>query len=245
MMRSLSICFLKSSPMNRMLPSILRRATRMRSSRSCTLRRSARSSSSGVFGFAGASPSSASSAGFSCSGSCSGSGSGSPAATRAAAAALASAASASSFSAALIAPSPFSNSSWHLESNTRLNVITVGFSGSGLAGSLNSTPSARNRSLSAAHIVAYSSANVGSVSALSNSCPIKPIRVCASSMPSSRIFSSSFSKLSGVSLFRIPLNPFCFLVSASHAVLSMARKLFAVLTSCGNRGSARLETGAP
>ena len=79
-----------------------------------------------------------------------------------------------------MAVSPFSNSSWHLDRSTRLNVITTGFSGSGDAGSLNSTPSLRNRSDSAAHIVAYSSANVGSVSALSKSWPMSPISVCAS-----------------------------------------------------------------
>ena len=236
MILSDSICFLNSSPMNRMFPSMRRRAWRMRSSRSCTFRRSSKSSSSGVLGFLGASPSSFSS---------SGSGSGSSTTSPASFLALSSAASNASFSAALIAPSPFSNSSWHFESKTRLNVITTGFSGSGDAGSLNSTPSARNRSLSAAHIVAYSSANVGSVNALSNNCPIKPISVCASSMPSSRIFSRSFSKLSGVSLFRIPLNPLCFFSSASHVDLSIATNLFSVCTSWGNLGSARLETGAP
>ena len=142
MMRSESICFLNSSPMNRMFPSMRRRACSKRSARSITARRSARSSSSGVLGAAGASPSSFSSAG--------GVGGASPASARA----LASAASSASFSAALIAVSPFSNSSWHLDRSTRLNVITTGFSGSGDAGSLNSTPSLRNRSESAAHIVA-------------------------------------------------------------------------------------------
>ena len=68
-------------------------------------------------------------------------------ASPASARALASAASSASFSAALIAVSPFSNSSWHLDRpRTRLNVITTGFSGSGDAGSLNSTPSLVNRS---------------------------------------------------------------------------------------------------
>ena len=74
---------------------------------------------------------------------------------------------------------------------------------------------------------------------------MSPISVCASSMPSSRIFSRSLSKFSGVSLFRIPLNARCFFSSSSIALLSMATNLFSVCTSCGNRGSARFETGAP
>mmetsp|Transcript_8892 Transcript_8892/g.37354 ORF Transcript_8892/g.37354 Transcript_8892/m.37354 type:complete len:208 (-) Transcript_8892:311-934(-) len=165
MMRSESICFLNSSPMNRMFPSMRRRACCMRSARSISARRSARSRSAAVMGAAGASPSSFSAGGG---------------ASPASAFAFASAASSASFSAALMAVSPFSNSSWHLDRSTRLNVITTGFSGSGDAGSLNSTPSLRNRSESAAHIVAYSSANVGSVSALSKSWPMSPISVCAS-----------------------------------------------------------------
>mmetsp|Transcript_10979 Transcript_10979/g.46897 ORF Transcript_10979/g.46897 Transcript_10979/m.46897 type:complete len:200 (-) Transcript_10979:550-1149(-) len=58
MMRSESICFLNSSPMNRMFPSMRRRACCMRSARSISARRSARSRSAAVMGAAGASPSS-------------------------------------------------------------------------------------------------------------------------------------------------------------------------------------------
>ena len=220
MMRSVSICFLKSSPMKRMFPSIRRRATSIASARCWSFLRSSSSSSSFVLGLGGTSPSSS---GFSLSSAAS-FGASSPAATRA----LSSAASLIAFSASLMAPSPFSNSSWHRINRTRLNVITFGFSGSSLAGSLNSTPSARNRSESCWHIAAYSSANVGSVSALSKSCAMSPMSVCASPMPSSKTFSKSFSKFCGVSLFKMLLNALCFLSSSSIFDLSIATNLFSI-----------------
>mmetsp|Transcript_12456 Transcript_12456/g.57687 ORF Transcript_12456/g.57687 Transcript_12456/m.57687 type:complete len:261 (+) Transcript_12456:1929-2711(+) len=217
MMRAVSISFLKSSPMKRMLPNMRRRESLMRSSRFLILRRSSRSSSSGVLGLAGTSPSSFSSTAFSSSFSASPD-------------AFFSASSISSCSTALMSASPFSNSSWHLFSNTRLKLIIRGppsASGS-QSGSTNSMLSARNLLLRCWHIVAYSSANVGSVRALSNSWAMRPMSVRASSIPSARICSRSFSKFCGVSLLRIDLNARCFFSSPSILVLSIARNLFSV-----------------
>mmetsp|Transcript_6358 Transcript_6358/g.23287 ORF Transcript_6358/g.23287 Transcript_6358/m.23287 type:complete len:201 (+) Transcript_6358:1788-2390(+) len=133
MMRSVSICFLKSSPMNLMLPSILRRAIVIRSSRSSCFRRSVSSFSAADFSFL-ISPSSR----FS-----------SPAAPASSASPVFPlAASMLSCSTALIAASPFSNSSWHLFRRTRLNVILFGSATSGSdSGSRNSIFSDKKRSL--------------------------------------------------------------------------------------------------
>jgi hypothetical protein len=43
----------------------------------------------------------------------------------------------------------------------------------------------------------------------------------------------------------MPLNDLCFFSSSSHLLLSIATNLFSVCTSCGKRGSARFDTGAP
>mmetsp|Transcript_30073 Transcript_30073/g.48349 ORF Transcript_30073/g.48349 Transcript_30073/m.48349 type:complete len:248 (-) Transcript_30073:8-751(-) len=247
--------------MNLMLPSMRRRATSIRSARCATLRRSSRSSSSGVLALTGSaiSPSSSFSPDspvvFAADSSATAAaGLVSPASAPASAASLAalsSKASCTSFSAALMAPSPFSNSSWHLLSSTLLKVIFLGSaSASPVAtefGSINSTWSAKKRSFRAAHIMAYSSANVGSVSALSKICAIRPISVTASLMPSSSTSSMSFSKFSGVSLFRMDLNARCFLSSSSNLVLSMppTTNLFSICINAGSLGSLRVLTGWP
>mmetsp|Transcript_2203 Transcript_2203/g.7711 ORF Transcript_2203/g.7711 Transcript_2203/m.7711 type:complete len:224 (-) Transcript_2203:1144-1815(-) len=178
---SVSIDFLYSSPMKRMLPSM-----RLRASRSLFSFRSLMSAfSSSVSSFFGASsffsaPSALSSPSASFS---------SPSLASSSLASCRSSVVAS-LAASRIAVSPFSNSSWHLFSSTRLKVI---FCPLVAEGSSNSTPVSTRFWARSEQRVAYSSQNVGSSSAFSNSCRISPMRVSAVSMPFSMIFCSSLS----------------------------------------------------
>mmetsp|Transcript_13186 Transcript_13186/g.37153 ORF Transcript_13186/g.37153 Transcript_13186/m.37153 type:complete len:222 (-) Transcript_13186:1867-2532(-) len=174
MMRSVSIFFLYSCPMNWMLPSMRRRA----------LRSSLYFLTSSIFfclASSTISPSSPSAPSFPLS---------SPPSSSPPLASL----SFCSFShTAFMAASPRSNSSWHLLSSTRLKVTSRPLAGSGNLG---------NRSLTYSHRLAYISQKVVSVRALSKIWSMKPTSVLASLTSTWRIFSASRSKLSGVSLLR-------------------------------------------
>mmetsp|Transcript_17148 Transcript_17148/g.37024 ORF Transcript_17148/g.37024 Transcript_17148/m.37024 type:complete len:408 (+) Transcript_17148:1758-2981(+) len=107
---------------------------------------------------------------------------------------------------ACMAAVPFSNSSWHLLSSRRLkSIFFSGFSGLSNEGSKGWMVRQR---------LAYISQNVVSTSALSKIWSIRPSRVFWCEIPTSMICLLSFSKLSMVSLLRMPLNVFCFFSSS-------------------------------
>mmetsp|Transcript_41656 Transcript_41656/g.124535 ORF Transcript_41656/g.124535 Transcript_41656/m.124535 type:complete len:284 (+) Transcript_41656:1914-2765(+) len=207
---------LNSWPMNCMLPSMRRRAWSSASAASFAARRASSAAFFGSTGFSGLDAASASDD----VGSSPSSSSSLPPPPPVSSSPSCCSCPGPSFSRALTALSasmPFSNSSWHLFSSRRRKSMRFGaVSGLSKVGS-NGWSVASLALAQWEHSCAYISQKLVSVNALSKIWLMSPSSVLRSTMPTSRMRTDSFSKLSIVSLLRMPLNCFCFFSSSGSS----------------------------